>query len=250
MKSIFILSLLLIGILSQSSYSQSLENELTIRISPDGKARIIETMNTPTTVSRINTELISNTTSNLLTVDENNIFLSNSQNGNQLKINSLGASHVTLSYNADIIKNDLGIWRVNYNSNLQSTVILPSLSNILSVNNIPLDIVDNVITANVVLIDENFLVNSGKITEVDKENYNIKVLTSDKNTYNLNIETYTKQFMVNIKTLGIEGVGFSKIKEGDTVHFVVKKIGNPPAGGNNNYSATKILIIPQEYFIK
>ncbi|MEK7634103.1 MAG: hypothetical protein AAB437_04635 [Patescibacteria group bacterium] len=111
-------------------------------------------------------------------------------------------------------------------------------------------IVDNVITANVVLIDENFLVNSGKITEVDKENYNIKVLTSDKNTYNLNIETYTKQFMVNIKTLGIEGVGFSKIKEGDTVHFVVKKIGNPPAGGNNNYSATKILIIPQEYFIK
>ncbi len=111
-------------------------------------------------------------------------------------------------------------------------------------------IADNVITANVVLIDENFLVDSGKITEVNKDNYNIKVLTSDKNTYSLDIETSTKQFMINIKTLGIEVVGFSKVKEGDTVHFVVKKTENPPAGGNNNYSAIKILIIPQEYFIK
>lgn len=112
-------------------------------------------------------------------------------------------------------------------------------------------IADNVITANVVLIDENFLVDSGKITEVNKDNYNIKVLTSDKNTCSLDIETYTKQFMINIKTLGIEGVGFSKIKEGDTIHFVVKKTENSPdSGKNNNYSATKILIIPQEYFIK
>ncbi len=107
--------------------------------------------------------------------------------------------------------------------------------------------VDNIITANVVLIDENFLVDSGKITEIDKNNYNIKVLTSDKNTYSLDFETYTKQFMVNIKTLDLEKVGFSKIKEGDTVHFVVKKTGDEK---NNNYSAIKILIIPQEYFIK
>ena len=145
MKSIFILILLLIGILSQLSYAQSLENELTISISPDGKARVTETLNTPTTISSINTKLISNKISNLLTIDENNIFLSNSQNGNQLRIDSLGASHVTLSYDADIIKNDLGIWRVSYTGNLQSTVILPPLSNILSVNNIPLDIVDDVI---------------------------------------------------------------------------------------------------------
>ena len=112
-------------------------------------------------------------------------------------------------------------------------------------------VVDNVITANVVLIDENFLVDSGKITEVNKDNYNLKILASDKNTYSLDIETYTKQFMINIKTLEIERVGFSKIKEGDTVHFVVKKTESPSAvGKNNNYSAVKILIIPQEYFIK
>lgn len=112
-------------------------------------------------------------------------------------------------------------------------------------------VTDNIITANTVLIDENFLVDSGKITEINKENYNIKVLTSDKNTYSLDIETSTKQYLINIKTLLSETIGFSKLKEGDTVHFVVKKTGDPPAGGkNNNYPANKILIIPQEYFIK
>ena len=108
-------------------------------------------------------------------------------------------------------------------------------------------VADNIITANVVLIDENFLVDSGKITEINKEAYNIKVLTSDKNTYGLDIETGTKQYMVNIKTLLRETVGFSKLKEGDTVHFVVKKTVTEK---DNNYSAYKILVIPQEYFIK
>ncbi|MFA6532876.1 MAG: hypothetical protein WCT22_02650 [Patescibacteria group bacterium] len=106
---------------------------------------------------------------------------------------------------------------------------------------------DNIITANVVLIDENFVVDSGKITEINKESYNIKVLTTDKSTYSLDIETTTKQYMVNIKTLLLETIGFSKLKEGDTVHFVVKKTGLEK---DNNYSATKILIVPQEYFIK
>lgn len=108
-------------------------------------------------------------------------------------------------------------------------------------------VADNIITANVVLIDENFVADSGKITEINKENYNIKVLTSDKSTYSLDIETSTKQYMINIKTLLSETIGFSKLKEGDTVHFVVKKTGLEK---DNNYSATKILIVPQEYFIK
>src|SRR3989338_8472301 len=60
-------------------------------------------------------------------------------------------------------------------------------------------VADNVITANVVLIDENFLVDSGKITEVNKETYNIKILTSAKNTFSLDIETSSKQYMLNIK---------------------------------------------------
>jgi hypothetical protein len=102
-------------------------------------------------------------------------------------------------------------------------------------------------TANFIFVDESFLVLSGKVTEVDKENYSLKVSTTDRDIYTLEIETTTKQQIINIKTLAIEGGGFSKIKEGDTIHFVIKKTGEEK---ENKYSAYKILIIPQEYFIK
>ncbi len=110
---------------------------------------------------------------------------------------------------------------------------------------------DKIINANIVYVDEMFLVKSGKITQVDSVNFSLKVLSSDKDSYMLDVETTTKQQMINVKTLEAERVGFSKIKEGDTIHFVVKKTGqeNPPAGGNT-YTAIKILIIPQEYFLK
>jgi len=106
---------------------------------------------------------------------------------------------------------------------------------------------DKVITANTIYVDEMFLVKSGKITEVDKSNFALKVISSDKDNYTLEIETTTKQQMVNVKTLGAETAGFSKIKEGDTIHFVVKKTGNEK---DNTYTAVKILVIPQEYFMK
>lgn len=102
------------------------------------------------------------------------------------------------------------------------------------------------INANYVYRDEPFLVLTGKIVEVNKQDYSLKVLTDEKETYLLDIETYTTQSMLNIKTLDIEKIGFSKIKEGDTVHFVVKK---DLENKENRYSTRKILIIPQEYFL-
>lgn len=107
---------------------------------------------------------------------------------------------------------------------------------------------DNSVEANFVYIDEMYLLGSGSITEVDKSNYFIKVVTLDKENYTLDIETFTKQQMLNIKSLNFEKVGFSKIKEGDTAHFVVKKTGDEEEP--NRFPAQKILIIPQEYFIK
>ncbi|MFA5769931.1 MAG: hypothetical protein WC894_00360 [Patescibacteria group bacterium] len=164
----------------------------------------------------------------VLKIDGNSMKLSNTEEVNQVKFDDaltkvfkvLGTTKKEIKTN-DISKDDYAI-----------------VSGVIA---------DKVITANVVLIDENFLVDSGKITEINKEDFNIKVLTNDKNTYSLDIETGTKQHMVNIKTLLSEVVGFSKLKEGDTVHFVVKKTGTEK---DNNYSAVKILIIPQEYFIK
>ncbi|MCX6730950.1 MAG: hypothetical protein NTZ55_03815 [Candidatus Roizmanbacteria bacterium] len=53
--------------------------------------------------------------------------------------------------------------------------------------------------------------------------------------------------MLNAKTKEIESSGFSKIKEGDSVHFVVSKT-NPGTGKEKNrYDAVRILMIPQEF---
>lgn len=111
--------------------------------------------------------------------------------------------------------------------------------------------VDKTLEATSIYLDDRFILFSGKITEVNKDDYTLKVLSTTKEEYLLDIEVGTKQSMLNIKTLETEKIGFSKMKEGDTVHVVYlsdseKKTKN----GNKQVTATKILIIPQEYFLK
>ena len=107
---------------------------------------------------------------------------------------------------------------------------------------------DDVITANFVYVDEVFKILTGNVTEVDKDNYQLKVTTTDKDSFTLNIESSTKQFMINAKTLELEKSGFSKIKEGDTIHFVYKFVQKDKS--NLIVTPQRIVIIPQEYFQK
>src|SRR3989344_177171 len=115
---------------------------------------------------------------------------------------------------------------------------------------------EKAVDANFIYLDEAYFVATGKITDVNSDDYYLNVITSDKENYILDIEKTTKQSMMNPKTLAIESVGFSKIKEGDTTHFVVKKIAldadsqseeNAEATKLNRFSAVRILIIQQEY---
>lgn len=108
-------------------------------------------------------------------------------------------------------------------------------------------ITDKTISANTIFVDERFLVYSGKISLVDKENFTLTIVTTAKEEIDLDIENSTKQSMINIKTHEAETSGFTKIKEGDTIHFVVSRSA---ASKDENYVAKKTLIIPQEYFIK
>ncbi len=107
---------------------------------------------------------------------------------------------------------------------------------------------DTTVTANEIYVDEKYLAKVGRVTEVDKTNFNLKVMTPEKEEYSLDIESGTVQSILNIKTLIVEKSGFSKIKEGDMIHFVVKKTQFEQK--NNQFSAKKILTIPQEFFIK
>jgi hypothetical protein len=105
---------------------------------------------------------------------------------------------------------------------------------------------DKGIGANMIFVDEKYLVDFGKIVEKDKNEYWLKVVTLTNETISLDIEAFTKQWLLNIKSLELERTGFSKIKEGDMIHFVAKDKKNE----NNRLSAQKIVVIPQEYFLK
>jgi hypothetical protein len=121
---------------------------LTIEISGDGLARVTEEITPSRTVSRINVNAIASNISNILAVDENNIVLSFSHAGSSISIDTLGAANVTLTYSASIVsKAASDIWEVNYDSgDIESTIVLPSMSDIIHVNDIPIDIVDNLVT--------------------------------------------------------------------------------------------------------
>jgi len=111
-------------------------------------------------------------------------------------------------------------------------------------------LLDKVILANSVYLDDRYVVKSGTIIEINKTNFTILVMTSDKSEYTVDIESTTKQYLMNIKTLEIEKVGFSKIKEGDMIHFVgILPEGTEPKG-KVQITGKKYVVIPQEYFIK
>ena len=124
---------------------EAAENDLVITILTAGEAKITHNLNPKTTVSSITIQSISDKISNILATDEKGIILATNQKDHSIRIDTLGASPVKLSYNAKIVSSDSGIWRISYNGLGESTVILPSLSNILSVNSIPIDIIDNAV---------------------------------------------------------------------------------------------------------
>lgn len=104
------------------------------------------------------------------------------------------------------------------------------------------------ITANAVYKDTSFMVITGKITEVNSDDYTVNIISLDKTNYTLDIQTATNQQMLNIETLEVEKIGFSKLKEGDSIHVVVAaNLENPDS---TRFDAERLLIVPNEYFIQ
>lgn len=105
-----------------------------------------------------------------------------------------------------------------------------------------------VINANYIYVDERFTTGSGKVTEVNSQESYLKILSMEKDTLILDLEVNTRRQIMDAKTLEIGTVGLSRIKEGDTIHYVYK----PEDTGRekNRFTAQKILVIPQEYFLK
>ena len=104
------------------------------------------------------------------------------------------------------------------------------------------------ITANAVYKDTPYRVFSGKIVEVNEDDFTVRIAAIDKSTYMLDVETSTNVLLMDIDTLETTKIGFSKLKEGDAVHAVIEL--DPAAPEKTQYPAEKLLVIPNEYFIQ
>ena len=104
------------------------------------------------------------------------------------------------------------------------------------------------ITANAVYKDTPYHVFSGKIVEVNEDEFTVRIAAIDKSTYMLDVETGTDVLLMGIDTLETTKIGFSKLKEGDAVHAVIEL--DPAAPEKTQYPAEKLLVIPNEYFIQ
>lgn len=108
--------------------------------------------------------------------------------------------------------------------------------------------INGVINANGIYLDQRFDIMLGKITEVNSGDFTIKILTTDKKNVILDFQNRTVSEMLDIKTLELSKIGFSKLKEGDSVQVVVKSNGLNLK--QTRFDAEKILIIPNEYFLQ
>lgn len=104
------------------------------------------------------------------------------------------------------------------------------------------------VTANAVYKDSQNMVLSGKIIEVSSEDFTVKIVSVDKSEYTLDIQKSTTQTLLDIKSLKTSKIGFSKLKEGDSVHAVVK--GTASKEDSSRFDAVKLLVIPNEYFLQ
>ena len=137
---IIVILLVLVGV--TTGFAQLGEEHVKITVTSEGKAKISQTIFPKTFVSTIDVNIISEKISNLLAIDEENILLGITQNQDLLKIATLGADTVDLKYNADILTYESGVFRLKYNSELESRVSLPPLSKLVSLNTIPIEITD------------------------------------------------------------------------------------------------------------
>ena len=200
MKKLLFVIVLVASMYFPLSHSELSKEKITITVDNDGNAKVVHKIDTETILSNILVQLISDKTSKKIAFDENNVLLKIHPDQNQTRIDSLGASLVTFSYEANIVTTNSRIWKIEYQSNSESTVILPPASQIISFNKIPLDIGDDIFVMPSGNISISFIVESLKTHEfIINEGGNIYPITiiTSSNIGNFVQESKTIQFDID-----------------------------------------------------
>ncbi|MGI0004332.1 MAG: CFI-box-CTERM domain-containing protein, partial [Candidatus Nitrosotenuis sp.] len=143
MRKYLLVVILVAGLPFFLNYSESPKEQITIAIENDGTAKVIHKIDADPFLSNILVQPISDKISKTLALDENNIFLKTRPGESQLRIDTLGASQVTLSYEADLVTKNGELWKIVYSTEAESTVVLPPSSKIVGLNKIPIDIAND-----------------------------------------------------------------------------------------------------------
>ncbi len=143
MKKYLFVAFLVASIYFPTSHLQIPEEQITILIDNDGSAKVVHRIDTETLLSNIHVNLVSDKISRAIAIDENNVLLNIRHSKNQTQIDTLGASQVTLSYDANLVTKTAKIWKLDYQSDLETSVILPAAANVISFNKIPTDIIND-----------------------------------------------------------------------------------------------------------
>jgi len=123
--------------------SEAAEKNLVINISTKGDAKVIHILNTKSTVSTVEVQPLSNKISEIVAIDDKGLILDTIQYSDSIRIDTLGATAVKLSYDADIVTKDAGLWRITYTANDNTFITLPPLANIVYMNIFPIFVENN-----------------------------------------------------------------------------------------------------------
>jgi len=140
---IALISLILLPILLLQSYAQYSVASLAVTVNKDNTVTVSNSLNTDITAARIEVQAITAKIKNIIATDEKGKVLSTSSSGNTIRINTLGARHVSLEYNADILTKTGNVYTLKYTTKSQSTIVLQSDFDLVYINTIPIQLKDN-----------------------------------------------------------------------------------------------------------
>ncbi|MEM1525119.1 MAG: helix-turn-helix domain-containing protein [Nitrososphaerales archaeon] len=139
-NSHLLIIILLLITLSPKVYAQQLYSisSTEIIIFRDGVAHVIQNLDVNETLASISIPLLSPSVENLIVLDGNNMPLNYVIEKQNITINTLGASKVTLDYfTSTLTQKDGNIWTLKLITPYEVKITLPDQSNIIYLNNLP-----------------------------------------------------------------------------------------------------------------
>lgn len=226
---VVLMALILLPILLLQSYAQYSVASLTVTVNKDNTVTVSNSLNTDITAARIEVQAITAKIKNIIATDEKGKVLSTSLSGNTIRIDTLGARHVSLEYNADILTKTGNVYTLKYTTKSQSTVALQSDFDLVYVNTIPIQLKDNTLVMPAGDVELSYIPKAAAIRNFtvkwDNQDFVVQLLTSasvknpafDQNSKKLSFDINGKGSITAIIPKKLLGAPYTVSLNGKTI---------------------------------